>query len=130
MDIFNQKPELNITPLVDVMLVLLVILMITTPVMEYEEDISLPKGSKSKSRDAEQKIILIKIKSNREVLVNGKGYLISHFADTFTLLTKSYDHNTPIHIKADKSLRYEDVIFILKSVKESGFYKVSLVTDG
>ena len=45
---FNQKPDLNITPLVDVMLVLLAILMVTAPVINYEESINLPKGSKSK----------------------------------------------------------------------------------
>jgi len=45
---YEQKPDLNITPLVDVMLVLLAILMVTAPVIEYEENINLPKGSKSK----------------------------------------------------------------------------------
>ena len=45
---FNQKPELNVTPLVDIMLVLLAILMVTAPVIEFEESVNLPKGSKSK----------------------------------------------------------------------------------
>ena len=44
---FNQKPDLNITPLVDIMLVLLAILMVTAPVIEFEEPINLPTGSKS-----------------------------------------------------------------------------------
>ena len=44
---FEQKPELNITPLVDVMLVLLAILMVTAPVIDYEENINLPQGSKT-----------------------------------------------------------------------------------
>ncbi len=44
---FNQKPDLNITPLVDIMLVLLAILMVTAPVLEFEEQINLPSGSKS-----------------------------------------------------------------------------------
>jgi biopolymer transport protein ExbD len=44
---YNEKPELNITPLVDVMLVLLAILMVTAPVLEYEENINLPQGSRS-----------------------------------------------------------------------------------
>ena len=44
---YNQKPDLNITPLVDIMLVLLAILMVTAPVIEFEEPINLPTGSKS-----------------------------------------------------------------------------------
>lgn len=42
---FDEKPELNITPLVDIMLVLLAILMVTTPAVIYEENILLPIGS-------------------------------------------------------------------------------------
>ena len=48
---WEEKPELNITPLVDVMLVLIAILMLTTPMLVYEEKISLPKGSKIASVD-------------------------------------------------------------------------------
>jgi biopolymer transport protein ExbD len=45
---WDSKPELNITPLVDVMLVLLAVLMVTTPTIIYEEKIILPSGSKTK----------------------------------------------------------------------------------
>lgn len=44
---YNDKPDLNITPLVDIMLVLLAILMVTAPVIEFEEPINLPTGSRS-----------------------------------------------------------------------------------
>ena len=60
---FNDKPELNITPLVDIMLVLLAILMVTAPVIEFEEQINLPTGSKSQQAQDVQKIdIIITIK--------------------------------------------------------------------
>lgn len=52
---FNQKPDLNITPLVDVMLVLLAILMVTAPVIEFEEPINLPKGSRTQQAQDTQK---------------------------------------------------------------------------
>lgn len=60
---FNQKPDLNITPLVDIMLVLLAILMVTAPVLEFEEQINLPSGSKSKQIQNVKKsqFLLIKI---------------------------------------------------------------------
>lgn len=126
---FDEKPELNITPLVDVMLVLLAILMVTAPVIDYEESINLPKGSKSRQVQSVKKID-IQIDRRKNVILNKKRYKLVTFADDFTLFSRNKDKNTPIYIRADKNLKYDDVIFVLKSVKEAGFFKVSLVTDG
>ncbi|HKM19496.1 MAG TPA: biopolymer transporter ExbD [Aliarcobacter sp.] len=126
---FNQKPDLNITPLVDIMLVLLAILMVTAPVIEFEEPINLPIGSKSQQSQDVAKIDII-ITKDRNVTLNKNKVEISNFADSFLLFSKGKDQNTPIHIRADKSLKYDDIIYVLKSVKEAGFFKVALVTDG
>lgn len=126
---FNQKPDLNITPLVDIMLVLLAILMVTAPVLEFEEQINLPSGSKSVQVQNVKKITVF-INEKREVKVNKNKYDINDFADSFILYAKSKDRNTPIHIRADKTLVYDDIIFVLRTIKEAGFFKVSLITDG
>lgn len=125
---FNQKPDLNITPLVDIMLVLLAILMVTAPVIEFEEPINLPKGSKSRQVQDFQKINIL-VSKERIVIINKKKYDISNFADSFLLFANGKDKNTPVYIRADKTLLYDDIIFVLKSIKEAGFFKVSLVTD-
>lgn len=125
----EQKPELNITPLVDIMLVLLAILMVTAPVIEFEEPINLPTGSRTQQAQDVQKIDII-ITKDRSVTLNKSKVEISNFADSFLLFSKGKDQNTPIHIRADKSLKYDDIVYILKSVKEAGFFKVALVTDG
>ena len=126
---YNQKPDLNITPLVDIMLVLLAILMVTAPVIEFEEPINLPKGSASKQIQTVKKIDIL-ITKNRKVLVNKKRYELDNFADNFVLFTKEKDRKTPIHIRAEKTLIYDDIMHVLKSVKEAGFFKVALITDG
>ena len=126
---FNQKPDLNITPLVDIMLVLLAILMVTAPVIEFEEPINLPSGSKSQQVQDFQKIDII-ITADRIVTLNKNKVDIANFPDSFVLFSNGKDQNTPIHIRADKNLKYDDIIFVLKSVKEAGFFKVALVTDG
>ena len=126
---FNDKPELNITPLVDIMLVLLAILMVTAPVNEFEEPIQLPVGSKSKQVQDFQKIDII-ITKDRIVTLNKNKVEITNFPDSFLLFSTGKDQATPIYIRADKDLKYDDIIFVLKSVKEAGFLKVSLVTDG
>ena len=126
---YNQKPDLNITPLVDVMLVLLAILMVTAPVLEYEEQINLPKGSHSAKVQNTKKIDIF-ISSGKDIMINKKKYKFNTFADNFILFSKQLNRDTPIHIRADKTLQYDNVIYILKTVKEAGFYKVALITDG
>jgi len=126
---YDQKPDLNITPLVDVMLVLLAILMVTAPVIEYEENINLPNGSRSTKVQTLKKID-ITITKDKTVLINKKKYSYDTFADGFLLYAKDIDRNTPVHIRADKTLAYEHVMYLLKTSKEVGFFKVALITDG
>ena len=126
---YNQKPELNITPLVDVMLVLLAILMVTAPVLEYEENINLPRGSKSTKLQTNKKIDIM-VTQDRIININKSKFKFLNFADSFILFAKDKDRDTPVHIRADKNLKYDDVVYILKTVKEAGFLKVSLITDG
>lgn len=125
---WDEKPELNITPLVDIMLVLLAILMVSTPTITYQEDITLPKGSKTK-KIAKDTMLEIRISADRKIYIQDNTYDFNHFADSFVLFSKNFDKNTNIFIRADKNLKYEDVIYILKVAKESGFIKVSLVTS-
>jgi biopolymer transport protein ExbD len=125
---FEQKPELNITPLVDVMLVLLAILMVTAPVIDYEENINLPQGSKSQKVQSIKKLE-IQVTNKKIIYINKKKFSFKTFGDDFNLYAKDKDRKLPIYIRADKNLKYNDVMLILKSIKEAGFFKVSLVTD-
>jgi len=127
---WEETPDLNITPLVDIMLVLLAILMVTTPAVIYEETINLPDGTKSQ---VVQKIpeIEIRITKNRKVYIKQDSFTISEFPDNFVMMSQKYSlDKTVVYIKADGALEYNDVMFVLKSVKEAGFTKVSLETNG
>jgi biopolymer transport protein ExbD len=126
---WDDAPDLNITPLVDIMLVLMAILMVTAPVMEYQDNISLPQGSKSKSM---QKIpdLTVSIDKSKRIHIKSKSYSIKTFADDFNLIKKDFPKGTVVYIKADKSLQYDTVMFMLKVIKDAGFSKVSLVTNG
>ncbi len=126
---WDEKPELNITPLVDVMLVLLAILMVATPAIVYQEDINLPEGSKTKSFQ-KVKSIQIQINKDKIIKIGHEKYNYKNFADSFILMANRYSRKTPVYISADKSLSYGDVMYILKVVKEAGFSKVSLITHG
>ncbi|MDR0467659.1 MAG: biopolymer transporter ExbD [Campylobacteraceae bacterium] len=130
---WNENPELNITPLVDVMLVLLAILMVTTPILVYEEGINLPSGSKT-TQITEIPYLEIQIDKQRDVHIisnNKKNkFSLKELPDNMVLLSNSHNKDTAIHIKADKELFYNDVMFVLKSLKEAGFLKIALETSG
>lgn len=128
---WDESPDLNITPLVDVMLVLMAILMITAPTINYEEKIELPQGSKnSKSSESKSKSLTIRIDNQSIIyLDNDKYNTIDQFSDNFVLKSSKYKQDSFVSIHADKNLRYETVINLLGIVKKLGFTKVSLITQ-
>ena len=126
----DETPELNITPLVDIMLVLLAILMVTTPTIVYEEQISLPDGSKTKTVSAQKKDLTVMVDATRKVRIGQSIMDLYELPDNIILISAKYDKESPVYIKADKSLIYDDVMFVLKSLKQAGFTKVALQTNG
>jgi biopolymer transport protein ExbD len=126
---WDEKPELNITPLVDVMLVLLAILMVITPNIVYNELIKLPQGSAQKEM-SKAAPISITIDKNKEIRVNKNKFQFNSFADNFLQFSQQYNRKATVTISADKSLGYGVVMSVLASVKRAGFSEVSLATDG
>ena len=126
---WEEKPDLNITPLTDIMLVLMAILMVTAPTIIYEENITLPQGSHTKTY---QKVKSIELSMDAKGVIHFRKEKFDKlsFPDRFLLKTQSLDKEIPVYIRADERLPYKDVMFLLKTVKEAGFSKVSLVTNG
>ena len=126
---WDDKPELNITPLVDVMLVLLAILMVIAPNIIYEENIKLPQGSVTQQLS---KIppVHITIDKDLTLKVNKETYLVNNFVENFYKKSSSFDLKATVLISADKSLDYGIVMSVLAAVKQAGFTEVSLATNG
>ena len=126
---WDDKPELNITPLVDVMLVLLAILMVIAPNIIFEENIKLPQGSTSQQLS---KIppVHITIDKDKNVKINKDNYLLNAFMDNFLLYSSKLDKKATVLISADKNLDYGIVMSVLAAVKQAGFSEVSLATNG
>ncbi len=126
---WDEKPELNITPLVDVMLVLLVVLMVIAPNIMFEENIKLPQGSTTQQVS---KIPPVHITVDKEgnVKVNKENFLLNAFTDNFFLYAKKLDKKATVLISADKRLDYGVVMSVLAAVKQAGFSEVSLATNG
>ncbi len=126
---WDDKPELNITPLVDVMLVLLAILMVIAPNIIYEENIKLPQGSTSQQIS---KIPPVHITIDKElsIKVNKDNFALNAFEDNFYQYSRKLDSKATVLISADKSINYGIVMSVLAAVKLSGFSEVSLATNG
>ncbi len=124
---WDDDPDLNITPLMDVMLVLMAVLMIAAPTITYQEQITLPQGSKQ-SQTKKSDSLTIRMDKNQKIYINNDVYSLDTFPSQFA--NKSdMDPKTNIYIRADEDLAYKDIMFLLKSVKNAGFENVSLVTQ-
>ena len=124
---WDDSPDLNITPLVDVMLVLMAILMVTAPTVTFQEELTLPDGSKS-VQVANPKTLTIRMDKNKTIYLNKDTYALDTFADDFVNQSVKFDKNSEVYIRADETLEYKNVMYLLKSVKAAGFQKVSLIT--
>ena len=125
---WDDSPDLNITPLVDVMLVLMAILMVTAPTITFQEQIDLPQGSKT-VKVSKPKTLTIRMDKNKKIYLKNDTYGLDTFADDFVNQSVKYDKTSEVYIRADKGLIYDNVIYLLKSVKAAGFEKVSLITE-
>ena len=125
---YDENPELNITPLVDIMLVLLAILMVAMPALIYEEKIIVPQGTQSKSKPMDKKALTIRITLDRKVYIDKDIFELSALADRLVLLQSQYSTDSQVYLKADEGLRYADVMSVLRSLKLAKYSNVALET--
>ncbi len=125
---WDENPDLNITPFVDVMLVLMAILMVTAPTITFQEQITLPQGTRSKKVE-KVPTLTIRMDRNRKIYLGNDTYDLRSFADNFMLKSSTLNKKADVYIRADENLPYKDVMYLLKSVKEAGFARVSLLTE-
>ncbi len=114
--------EINVTPFVDVMLVLLIIFMVTAPLLQQGIDISLPQAKGKEMSPAERIIITIK--------KDGKIYLDKSSVTLKSLSAQlSKKKNKEVHLKADKDVPYGLVVEVMGELREIGIEKLGMVTE-
>mgnify|MGYP000524828531 CR=1 FL=1 len=116
--------EINVTPFVDVMLVLLVIFMVTAPLLQQGIDVNLPKA-KGKDLPPEERVTLI-IKRNGVIFMNDHPVTLPEMRRKLESISKL---NPNVFLKADKDVPYGFVVEVMSDIKEAGIEKLGMVTE-
>ena len=117
--------EINVTPFVDVMLVLLIIFMVTAPLLTSGIKINLPESS-SVLKNEKKDPVTVSINSKGEIFIQKKKFSKDQLINKLSLLKKN-NQNLKIYIKGDKKLDYGKVMDLMNLINQSGFKKVALV---
>jgi len=119
--------QINVTPLVDVMLVLLVIFMVTAPMMQQGVQVNLPKAE-TKALPAPQESVIVSIERSGRVFINSNEIpatdLKSKLSEMFASRSKK-----EIFLKADKDVPYGEVVKTMAEIKGAGIERLGMVTE-
>ncbi len=119
--------EINVTPLVDVMLVLLIIFMISAPLLTAGVPLQLPKTEASAVQD-QSKPITVSVRANGEVYINETLTAFSALSPNLRDIAGE-GYAKPIYVRADGRAPYARVAQVMASLSASGFSSIDLITD-
>ena len=125
----NSAPmaEINMIPLIDVMLVLLVIFIVTAPLLTHAVKINLPKASSSPSITKPENIAL-GIKADGQIYWNGDAIDEAGLAQRCARAAK-LDPQPEVHIRAERTTQYERVAKVMSEAARAGLTRIGFVTD-
>ena len=125
----RQMPtsEINVVPLVDVMLVMLVIFIITAPLLTHSDKIDLPKAASSPNITQPDHIEFA-LRDDSTLYWNGEPVSMDQLAPRFSTSVKE-NPDIELHIRADRHVHYENVARVMSVAAKAGLVKIGFVTD-
>ncbi len=124
---FQPLADINVTPLVDVMLVLLIIFMVTAPMLAAGLNISLPQANKAQSV-APKKPIVVSIAKDGKILVGRDEIARQHVAEAVRGLLGG-DDNQPVYVQADREAVYGNIVAVIDLLTGAGIRKVVMMVE-
>jgi biopolymer transport protein ExbD len=124
----SMKSDINVTPLVDVCLVLLIIFMVVTPMLQKGKPVLLPQTDRPEKHPESKNELLISVEVDKNIFIETKWYPDKDFAAKMKELGERNAAKDVI-IKADNRLTYGDVRKVMRYIKDGGFEKVGLIAE-
>ena len=119
--------EINVTPLVDVMLVLLIIFMVTAPMLQMGIDVNLPRV-KSKSVDVAEEKLVLTINGAREIFLNKSRTPLPELGAKLEHIFASRIERE-VYMRADRNVPYGFVVEVMAEVRKAGVDKLGMITE-
>lgn len=118
--------QINVTPLVDVMLVLLVIFMVTAPIIQQGVQVNLPQARSSAIPGTEEHLI-VTVAKNGKVYLNDNAMSLPELGAKLRAI-KKIDSNKQVYLRADQEVRYGTVMQTIAEIKQAGIERLGMVT--
>lgn len=122
------KGEINVTPLVDVCLVLLIIFMVVTPMLQQGVDVKLPFGPHAEKKPGEEDDLMISVKEDGTVFI-GQSWVADGDLPAFLAAEHDRDPARTVMFKADSRLQFKRVREVMKAANEAGFSRIAVLTE-
>ena len=119
--------DINITPLVDVMLVLLIVFIVTAPLLTNSVKVNLPKAAPTQSRD-QNKALVISVKPDGAIFLDKDPVKLENFEQEITQ-RKNTNAKLALNLNADETVPYGTVAKLLASIERVGVEKLSVITE-
>ena len=119
--------DINVTPFVDVMLVLLIIFMVTAPMMMQGVDVSLPKTT-SEPLPSKEDHIIITIDSNNRIYINDYHVTLDFLKEKLIKIFQGR-RDREVYLRADKGIPYGVVVRVMSEIKGAGIERLGMVTE-
>lgn len=119
--------DINVTPLVDVMLVLLIIFMVTAPMMVQGVDVSLPQTT-AEPLQTEKEHLIITVNENHEIFINDFKLTVDHLNEKLSAILAGRK-DREVFFRADKQVPYGIVAQIMAQIQGAGVEKLGMVTE-
>jgi biopolymer transport protein TolR len=120
--------EINVTPLVDVMLVLLIIFMISAPLLTVGVPVDLPK-TEAGAMDEQSEPLSLTVRADGRIFIQNAETSFGALSDALKVMGAGGGYNRPVYVRADGKAPYEKVAQVMAALSTSGFTKIGLITD-
>ncbi|MCG8688312.1 MAG: protein TolR [Desulfobacterales bacterium] len=118
--------DINVTPFVDVMLVLLIIFMVTAPMMVQGLDVELPTAT-SEALPTDEENLIVSIDNDMKVYINDLEVSVAFLSEKLDAVMENLDKKN-VYLKADKKVPYGVVVNVMSQIKKAGVESLGMIT--